>query len=542
MDDVSGALADATNGTTLTNGAVVDISEEDREKAGIWKSGISVYQDGKATQPDDATGRLVTVSTATRYEWSDEFGDVVPRVPELEAELFHSAFLTRQGEHFGTRLTSIKVVAEATERPNPISSFATAGLHPTMLENVGFCGYSVPTPIQAYTIPAVLTDRDVVGVAQTGSGKTAAFLIPTMSKLMGKAFKICAKRPGLPGFNPETDSVRAEPLILVVVPTRELCIQIFDEARRLSYRSMLRPCIAYGGAPGGEQKAQLRRGCDILIGTPGRLVDFLSDNSLVSLSRLRYTIIDEADELLNADWSDEIEKLMSGFDSNEDANHRFLMFSATFNKELRSVAKKHLEPDYIIYVDGPEKPRALWDLLTSVEPGRSLIFVNSKMTCDRVDDFLYNRGLPTTSIHSERQQSEREEAIRGFRSGIAPILITTQVTGRGLDIKDVKYVVNFDLPSPQFGGIDEYVHRIGRTARIGNTGTAYSFYNTRDEDLANDLVKILIESNQKVPDFLEQYKPAEDVGLEFDDDSDAEQANGDAGEAGADAGEAGDAW
>ena len=174
-----------------------------------------------------------------------------------------------------------------------------------MVKNIDLCGYETPTPIQAYTIPAVLAARDVIGVAQTGtkhftsdcsffltqalgSGKTAAYLIPTISKLMGKVKKLAARRPNLAnGFNPDVDTVRAEPLILVVAPTRELCCQIFDESRRLCYRSMLRPCVAYGGGPVREQRQELVKGCDVLVATPGRLIDFMMKPNVLSLTRVR---------------------------------------------------------------------------------------------------------------------------------------------------------------------------------------------------------------------------------------------------------------
>ena len=160
-----------------------------------------------------------------------------------------------------------------------------------MLKNVQLCGYQRPTPIQAYVLPAVFKNTDVIGIAQTGSGKTAAYLIPTISKLMGKAKKLCAPRPNLSRGWSREDGVRAEPLILIVAPTRELATQIFDEARRLCYRSMLRPCVAYGGAPTGEQMDELRKGCDVLIATPGRLQDFLSRGSLLSLARVKYVFV-----------------------------------------------------------------------------------------------------------------------------------------------------------------------------------------------------------------------------------------------------------
>lgn len=205
---------------------------------------------------------------------------------------------------------------------------------------------------------------------------------------MGKAKKLCAARPNLAnGFDPAKDRVRAEPLILCIAPTRELCCQIFDEARRLSYRSMLRPCVAYGGGPVRDQKDEMRKGCDILIATPGRLRDFMSDPGLLILSRLRFTILDEADELLQDDWVDEIEPILAA--GNANAQHQYLFFSATFGKNMRKIAKKHLAQDHvririgragsvhanvtqqIVYVERNQKQQALYDLLIASPPAVS---------------------------------------------------------------------------------------------------------------------------------------------------------------------------
>lgn len=244
---------------------------------------------------------------------------------------------------------------------------------------------------------------------------------------MGKAKKLAAARP-----NPTDEMytpVRAEPLILVVAPTRELCTQIFDEARRLCYRSMLRPCVAYGGGPVREQRNELMKGCDVLVATPGRLLDFMNDSRVLSLNRLRFTVIDEADEMLHDDWEDEMTKIMSGHDVNEDDDHQYLLFSATFNKKMRKLARNFLKTDHvrvrigrsgavlnnviqnIIYVDRNLKQQALYDLLAASKPARTMVFVRSKKTADFVDDFLFNRGLPSTSIHSDRTQREREDSM-----------------------------------------------------------------------------------------------------------------------------------
>ena len=190
-----------------------------------------------------------------------------------------------------------------------------------MRHNVELCLYQRPTPIQSYCLPAILTGHDIIAVAQTGSGKTAAFLIPILSKLMGKAMKLRAPRPPPMADISTLMGRNAEPLVLIIVPTRELSLQIFDEARRLCYRSMLRPCIAYGGAPSRDQADELRRGCDILIGTPGRLMDFIGRGNLIKLGRVKYTVIDEADELVSPDW---VEDMCAILDSaGEYASFRF---------------------------------------------------------------------------------------------------------------------------------------------------------------------------------------------------------------------------
>jgi ATP-dependent RNA helicase DDX3X len=192
---------------------------------------------------------------------------------------------------------------------------------------------------------------------------------------------------------------------------------------------------------------------------------------------------------------------------------------------------KNIEQD-VIFVDRSQKLQACYDLLISSDPARTLIFCNSKRTVDEVDAFLYNHELPSTSIHSDRGQREREDNMRAFRSGNAPILVTTGITARGLDVANVHHVINFDLPSAMHGGITEYIHRIGRTARIGNKGKATSFYGDRDEELAQPLVNILLESGSPVPDFLEHLIPEGGVATFEDDASDDEEDAGAEGEQG----------
>ncbi|KAH7386166.1 P-loop containing nucleoside triphosphate hydrolase protein [Cadophora sp. MPI-SDFR-AT-0126] len=472
-------------------------------------------------------------SNAKIYVWDDEYGDVVPRFPDLEKQLFGSENHVRTGIKF-ENVAQIDVSQEGAIRIKPIKHFSDAGLHPVMLENIQLAGYEVPTPIQQYTIPSVIEGHDLVACAQTGSGKTAAFLIPILSKLMGKAKKLCAPRPNPATFiSGETPGVRAEPLVLIVAPCRELATQIFDEARRFCYRSMLRPAVVYGGGPIAEQIRQLEKGCDILIGTPGRLCDFINRPHLLTLRRLKYMVIDEADEMLNTDWEAELKQIMSGGDQ-EEGNIKYLMFSATFPKMARDLATQHLAHNHVrihvgragsshqnikqdvIFVEPHLKKQALLDLLLSAPPARTIIFVNSKRAADEADDYLFNNNIPCTSIHADRTQREREDSIRAFRSGKTPVLIATSVSARGLDIHKVMHVINFDLPSAQYGGIQEYTHRIGRTGRIGNLGLATSFYDPRrDADIAEPLVKLMLETQQVIPDFLREHLPE---GFSADDD------------------------
>ncbi|KAF2397490.1 DEAD/DEAH box RNA helicase [Trichodelitschia bisporula] len=472
-----------------------------------------------------------------KYEWNDEYGDVGPRVPELEDELFGTEFRMQVGRHMETY--DRFVTTEGPVKIVPVQKWEDAGLHPVIMDNIRMAGYAFPTVIQQFIMAAVNENKDVVAVSQTGSGKTAAYLIPILSRLCGKFKKLSARRPNLSAYNRTLNRARAEPLVLIVAPTRELVTQIFDETRRFCYRTMLRPCVVYGGGSTRIQREELEKGCDILVATPGRLMDFMSKPDLLSLKRVRYTILDEADEMLDQDWAEDLTKIMSGGDANEDDDHTYLFFSATFPKEMRRAARRVMEKEYyrisvgrigsthtnihqdIKLVEHQDKREELYNLLFSMPPVRTLIFVNSKKQADLLDDYLFNKGLPSTSIHSERTQREREDALLAFRQGTCPILVTTGVAARGLDIKNVMHVINYDLPDTDksaTGGIHEYTHRIGRTARIGNQGRATSFYNERNADLAPALVKVLLENGQTVPEFLDEFRPEGDGKPDFESD------------------------
>ncbi|KAH9436970.1 hypothetical protein MCOR02_000633 [Pyricularia oryzae] len=511
---------------------------KDLSSADGWVQRTDIDYDAYTGNPSD---RPQWDGSAPLYNWDGEEGDLGPEYPELEKQLFGERGESCAGIDFKV-IREIAVVQEGPVRVEPALRFEDAGLHPAMLKNVELCGYKVPTPIQAYCIPAIHKGHDVIGIAQTGSGKTAAFLIPVINKLMGKAKKLAAPRPNPVEYNMDIHGpVRAEPLVVIVCPTRELAIQAFNEARKLCYRSMLRPGVVYGGGNFMDQIRQIGLGCDILCATPGRLLHFMDKPELLNLQRVRYVVIDEADEMLTADWEEDMKKIMSAGGAAQEI--KYLLFSATFPKKIRDLAREHLSEDHVqlrvgragsthsniiqtvIETAPMNKKRALNDLINSMPPQRTIIFVNNKWTADELDDYLYNEcKLPCTSMHADRTQREREDALRAFRAGTAPILVTTGVTARGIDVRNVAHVVNYDLPSMDHGGIEEYTHRIGRTGRIGNKGLATSFYTDRDEAIASVLVRTMLETNQEIPEFLSGYIPDGDAreNLKFEADSDFE--------------------
>ncbi|ROT37554.1 DEAD-domain-containing protein [Sodiomyces alkalinus F11] len=517
---------------------------------------------------------------AKSYQFNiEEYGDVGPEVPELEEELFgppELRGLDAMGQAYET-IEKFEVRQRGDTRIVPIGkTFEDAGLHPIMLRNVEMAGFRVVTPIQRFTFAAIQEGFDVVAIAQTGSGKTAAYLLPILNKLMGKAKKLAAPRPNPATFIPGvTPRVLAEPLVVVVCPSRELAVQIFNEARKFCYRTMLRPCVAYGGGPLREQIDQLGKGCDILIASPGRLCDFIGRHDILTLRRLRYLVIDEADEMLHDDWNEELETIMRGGGKSsaaidqDEGNVRYMLFSATFPKALRDLARTHLAESHVeisvgrigsthsnilqkfIEVRPEEKEEQLIKAIESLDPCRTIIFVNSKRSADEVDAFLFNKGYPCASMHADRTQLEREAAMRGLRSGKTPIIIATGVMARGIDVQNIQHVINYDLPSLDYGGIEEYVHRIGRTARMGHRGLATSFCTERDEPMATRLVRLLLENKQEVPEFLQMYMPeGEDLlHLKWEEESnpddrpaDAQDSWGGNGGDGGDGGGGGDTW
>jgi len=305
---------------------------------------------------------------------------------------------------------------------------------------------------------------------------------------------------------------------LILAPTRELVSQIHDEARKFAYRSWVRPAVVYGGADINQQLRLIERGCDLLSATPGRLVDLI-ERGRISLANIKYLVLDEADRMLDMGFEPQIRRIVQGEDMPGTSERQTLMFSATFPRDIQMLAKDFLK-DYIFlsvgrvgstsenitqkieYVEDNDKRSVLLDILASQSKedlGLTLVFVETKRMADMLSDFLMGNNLPATSIHGDRTQREREMALQTFRTGRTPIMVATAVAARGLDIPNVTHVVNYDLPSD----IDDYVHRIGRTGRAGNTGVSTAFFNRGNKNIVRELVELLREANQDIPGWLE---------------------------------------
>ncbi|RVE58179.1 hypothetical protein OJAV_G00206700 [Oryzias javanicus] len=431
----------------------------------------------------------------------------------LEHELFSGS---NTGINF-EKYDDIPVEATGSNCPPHIESFHDVDMGEIIMGNITLSRYTRPTPVQKHAIPIIKTKRDLMACAQTGSGKTAAFLLPVLSQIYtdgpGDALQ-AAKNSGQD--NGRYGRRKQYPISLVLAPTRELALQIYDEARKFAYRSRVRPCVVYGGADIGQQIRDLERGCHLLVATPGRLVDMM-ERGKIGLDYCNYLVLDEADRMLDMGFEPQIRRIVEQDTMPHKGIRQTMMFSATFPKEIQILARDFLE-DYIflavgrvgstsenitqkvVWVEETDKRSFLLDLLNATgKDSLTLVFVETKKGADALEDFLYREGYACTSIHGDRSQRDREEALHQFRSGRCPILVATAVAARGLDISNVKHVINFDLPSD----IEEYVHRIGRTGRVGNLGLATSFFNDKNSNITKDLLDILVEAKQEVPSWLE---------------------------------------
>jgi len=342
-----------------------------------------------------------------------------------------------------------------------------AGIHPDLARNIAHAGYKEPTPVQKWGIPLLLSGKDVMACAQTGSGKTAFYLFPPINAMLSRS----GRRQDDP----------AAPPVLVLGPTRELCVQIFEEAQKFMHKTSLKAAVVYGGTDYKESLRQLKGGTDLLVATPGRLQD-LCDRKQCSLRKVERLVLDEADRMLDMGFAPQIQSIVQKLGMPK--QRQTVMTSATFPTEVQHLAQDFMGNysfmavgrvggtastirQRLAWVEDDDKDTFLLGmLLHQKDLGLVLIFVNMKQQAVDLERNLSACGLHVQSIHGDRTQEERERALHEFKSGRAPVLIATDVAARGLDIPNVALVIQYDLAI----SADDYVHRIGRTGRIGKQG------------------------------------------------------------------------
>jgi len=396
-------------------------------------------------------------------------------------------------------LDGIKVAGK--DVPKPVQKWSQCGLNVQSLEVIRKLGYERPTAIQMQAIPAIMSGS----VAKTGSGKTIAFLLPMFRHIRDQ-------RP-LEGSD--------GPIGLIMTPTRELATQIHKECKPFLKAMGLRAVCAYGGAPIKDQIADLKRGAEIIVCTPGRMIDLLAANSgrVTNLRRVTYVVLDEADRMFDMGFEPQVMKIFA----NIRPNRQTILFSATMPRIMDALAKKTLQSPVEITVGGrsvvaqeitqivevreeKEKFHRLLELLGELynvdEDARTLIFVDRQEKADDLLKDLMRKGYPCMSIHGGKDQIDRDSTIDDFKAGVIPIMIATSVAARGLDVKQLKLVVNFDAPNH----LEDYVHRAGRTGRAGNTGTAVTFVTEDQEQYSVGIAKALEQSGQPVPERLNEMR------------------------------------
>ena len=368
----------------------------------------------------------------------------------------------------------------------PSLAFSAVGLHPALQRAVADQGYTLMTPIQAKAIPLVLAGRDVMGAAQTGTGKTAAFSLPLLHKM-------------LPHENASMSPARHPVRALVITPTRELADQVADNIKDYASHSKLRVAVVFGGIDMKPQTLELKGGVEVLVATPGRLLDHIEAKNCV-LNQVEYVVLDEADRMLDIGFLPDLQRILSYLPK----TRQTLLFSATFSPEIRRLAESYLQNPIMVEVARAnatatnveqrffsvatdDKRAAVLKLLKERSLGQALIFVNSKLGCARLARSFERDGLRTNALHGDKSQDERLKALEAFKAGSVDVLVATDVAARGLDIVDLPAVFNFDVPY----NAEDYVHRIGRTGRAGASGLAITLVSRDDARLVADIEKLI---------------------------------------------------
>ena len=358
------------------------------------------------------------------------------------------------------------------------------------MQGIKVAGYETATPIQEAAIPAAVRGRDIIGTAQTGTGKTAAFVLPILNRLI--------------------ESPRGMPRALIVTPTRELAEQIYQVVRALSVGTKLRSATVYGGVTASRQIKALKEGVDVLVATPGRLLDLVQQRH-ARLERIEVLVIDEADRMFDMGFLPDLRRIIKAVP----VQRQTMLFSATFPPEVELLAKQSLiDPQKIamgisrpahtvthaLYpVPSHLKSGLLLKLLKQIDSDSVLVFTRTKHRADKLARQIAHAGFHVTSLHSNRTQGQREQALRGFKSGHFRIMVATDIAARGLDIESISHVINYDMPDTA----DAYIHRIGRTGRAERTGDAFTLVTPEDNDMIRTLERIMGHPLKReiLPDF-----------------------------------------
>lgn len=377
-------------------------------------------------------------------------------------------------------------------------NFKEFQFHPTIEAGIAAAGYCTPTPIQIQAIPKIMQRRDLIGLAQTGTGKTAAYALPTLNRLIKS----------------KNRNIRA----LVVAPTRELCDQIQQDFETLGGRTPLRSLTLYGGVGLNPQIRALRQGAEIIVACPGRLIDHIHRGNM-DFSSLEVLVLDEADQMLDMGFIPDIRKILKYLP----ASRQSLLFSATMRKEIRLLTNEILRAPALVQVGQPApadtvththfpvsqslKTPLLLKILQDTPFGSVLVFTRTKQRAKRLSEVLYNAGYGSTSLQGNLSQERRKAALSGFRSGKYKILVATDIAARGIDVSGVSHVVNYDIPY----SAEAYIHRIGRTGRAEHKGKAFNLVTSEDQPILRSIDRLLgaLVERRTFSDF--DYGPADTV-------------------------------
>ena len=464
------------------------------------------YSDEEEGGDDELASALLTIAKKTKrkelpavdhksIEYQPFRKKFYVEVPEL-ARMTHA-----EVNSYRMELENSKV--KGKDCPKPVKTWAQCGLSTKILDVMKKNGYERPTPIQAQAIPAIMSGRDLIGIAKTGSGKTLAFVLPMLRHVKDQ---------------PPLD-YNDGPIALILSPTRELAIQIYNECKKFCKILKLRPVCVYGGTGISDQIADLKRGCEIVVCTPGRMIDMLAANSgrVTNLHRTTYVVLDEADRMFDMGFEPQVMKIIS----NAQPDKQTVMFSATFPRQMEALARKILSKPIEVQVGGRsvvckdveqtiiviEEHQKFFKLLEVLgiyqEKGSVLVFVERQESADMLIRDLMKNSYPCMALHGGMDQFDRDSTIADFKNGVIKLLVATSVAARGLDVRQLILVVNHDCPNHY----EDYVHRCGRTGRAGNKGFAYTFVTPQQQRYAGDIIKALELSGASVPpELLEVWK------------------------------------